>query len=92
MYMTELDKENIISKLKDNIMNINFTKRDGSTRRMKATLREDLIPQATKADPLSQKKIRNISPEVQPVWDIDNAGWRSFRWDSLIGANNVTGS
>ena len=50
------------------------------------------MPQATKADPLSQKKIRNISEEVQPVWDTDVKSWRSFRWDSLQGANNVATS
>ncbi len=87
-----MKRDELLEKLKNNIMNINFEKRDGSTRKMKATLREDIIPKATKADPLSQTKIRNISPDVQPVWDMDNEGWRSFRWDRLIGANNVAGS
>lgn len=86
------EKNDVIERLKNNIVNIKFTKRDGSTRNMKATLREDIIPQATKADPLSQKKIRNISEEVQPVWDTDVKSWRSFRWDSLQGANNVATS
>ena len=85
-------KDDVINDLKKNVVDIKFTKRDGSTRSMKATLREDIIPQATKADPLSQKKIRSISDEVQAVWDTDVKGWRSFRWDSLLGANNVATS
>ena len=35
-------KDDVIEKLKINIVNIKFIKRDGSTRNMKATLREDI--------------------------------------------------
>jgi hypothetical protein len=29
------------------------------------------------------KKVRAISSDVLPVYDIDAQGWRSFRWDSI---------
>ena len=63
-------KDDVINDLKKNVVDIKFTKRDGSTRSMKATLREDIIPQATKADPLSQKKIRRLpSPKEEKKWE-----------------------
>ena len=73
-------------QLLDNVMNITFTKKDGTQRVMKATLREDIIPAPTKEDPLTQKKVRAISEEVLPCWDVENEGWRSFRIDSIISA------
>jgi hypothetical protein len=74
----------LIEQLKDNIVLVEFTKKDGTVRAMKATLRGDILPQATKEDPLSQKKIRSINEEVIPCWDTENEGWRSFRVDSVV--------
>ena len=51
---------------------------------MACTLQEGEIPKANKEDPLSQKKIRKINPEVCAVWDLNAQGWRSFRWDKVI--------
>ena len=77
-------REEIISKLKDNVMLVSFKKKDGTYRNMKCTLQENIIPKATKEDPLSQKKIRALNEEVIPVWDIDKESWRSFRIDSIL--------
>jgi len=57
---------------------------------MKCTLQEDIIPQATKEDPLSQKKIRALNEEVLPVWDTEKSGWRSFRIDSVKSFSVLT--
>ena len=49
---------------------------------MKCTLDDQLIPQPEL--PLEEnKKEKKINPDVQAVWDIENEGWRSFRWDSV---------
>jgi hypothetical protein len=61
-----------------------FKKTNGEERDMICTLREDAIPQASKSDPLSQKKVRAVNEEVVPVWDVNAQGWRSFRVDSVI--------
>ena len=63
---------------------VKFKKVNGDLRDMTCTLKEDMIPSATKADPMSQKKIRAISDEVIPVWDVNAEGWRSFRVDSVV--------
>lgn len=67
--------------LKERVVTVAFTKKDGSERVMKATLSEEFIPQVTEsAEP---KKNRQVSDEAQAVYDVEAQGWRSFRWDSL---------
>jgi hypothetical protein len=50
---------------------------------MLCTLNPDLLPAQTDIEETVQKKTPN--PDVLAVWDIENAGWRSFRYDSIIG-------
>lgn len=61
---------------------ITFTKKDGTERTMRCTLMESALPAR---DPNAQAKPH--SADVQPVWDLDAGGWRSFRWDSVISFN-----
>lgn len=77
-------REDLIDILRDHVVTVTFTKRDGTERKMNCTLRSDMIPEATKSEPLSQEKIRQLNEEVVPVWDCDKEGWRSFRVDSII--------
>lgn len=77
-------REKLIEVLKDNVCVVSFKKKDGTNRNMKCTLKENIIPKATKEDPLSQKKIRALNEEVLPVWDVEKDGWRSFRIDSVV--------
>jgi hypothetical protein len=59
---------------------VTFIKADGSERVMRCTLNETLIPfESAPKGETSRKK----SDEVRPVYDLDAAGWRSFRWDSI---------
>ena len=76
-------REELINNLKENICVVSFKKKDGTNRNMKCTLKENVVPKATKEDPLSQKKIRALNEEVIPVWDVEKEGWRSFRVDSV---------
>jgi hypothetical protein len=50
---------------------------------MVCTLKEGVIPKATK-DPISQKKVRDVSEEVLAVWDVNKEGWRSFRVKNVV--------
>lgn len=70
-------------KLRENILNVVFVKKDGTERKMKCTLREDLIPALQKTTETDQKRVR--SDESLAVWDLEKDGWRSFRYDSIIG-------
>jgi hypothetical protein len=67
--------------LKERVVTLTFLKTDGSERVMQATLSEEIVPKAVEtAEP---KKVRKISDEAQPVFDVEAQGWRSFRWDSV---------
>ena len=60
-----------------------FTKVNGEERNMVCTLKEGIIPKASK-DPITQKKVRDISEEVLAVWDVNKEGWRSFRVANVV--------
>ena len=59
---------------------VTFTKKDGSTRKLRCTLNQTRIPR--KAG--NQETTRAASTESIPVWDLEANAWRSFRWDSVI--------
>lgn len=82
--MTQEEKDALAERLKSEEVTVKFKKVSGEERTMKCTLQESVIPPATKEDPLSQKKVRAVSPEVCSVWDIEAKGWRSFRWENVI--------
>lgn len=60
-----------------------FTKKDGTVRELLCTLMPSALPAQTDLEEAVQKKTPN--PEVLAVWDLENKGWRSFRYDSVIG-------
>jgi len=109
--MQEFDRDLLVHALRTSVVRLEFTKKSGEYRVMKATLKEDMIPsehqlQMVRAvgeetfQPKIEFKTRygmvanpfatsrgtgqvGTSGEVRPVYDLDNMGWRSFRWDSL---------
>ena len=79
-----MNRSEVIEQLKSEIINITFTKVDGSTRNMKATLSENEIPTASSASSAMK------APQTyQAVWDTEVNGWRSFKWDSIKEVNGV---
>jgi hypothetical protein len=69
--------------LRNGVVEVLFLKKDGTERRLICTLKADLLPAQTDLEEAVQKKTPN--PDVLAVWDTENQGWRSFRWDSIIG-------
>jgi len=76
-------KAELVELLKNNIVEVTFTKLNGDERVMPCTLKEDLLPPAKKDEPLTQKKVREVSEAVIPVWAIESNGFRSFRYDRV---------
>lgn len=68
--------------LKENILLVTFTKKDGTIRTMRCTLKADLLPAQTDIEEQVQKKAPN--PDALAVWDLEKAAWRSFRLDSIL--------
>jgi len=65
--------------LRTNYVNIHFRKKDGSIRIMNCTLQEGkTLDYEKKTD-----RVRAVSEENCPVFDIDKEEWRSFRYDSV---------
>lgn len=58
---------------------LSFKKKDGETREMLCTLKDELLPKK-EANGKEYKK----NPDVLAVWDCEKEGWRSFRYDSII--------
>lgn len=79
-----MKREDMITELTKRNCQVTFKKLNGEQRQMLCTLQEEVIPKATKADPLSMQKVRAISDEVIPVWDVSKQAWRSFRVDSVV--------
>ena len=74
-----MDRNVIQQALKENVVEVTFTKINGDERVMTCTLDSKLLPPATKDDAMSQKKVRELNEEVLSVWDVNAQGWRSFR-------------
>jgi hypothetical protein len=69
----ELERDTVLEMLRKNIMSVTFTKVDGTERTMKCTLLPEYVP-VPQGHAMKESTAQNIS-----VWDIDAAGWRSFR-------------
>lgn len=76
-----INKDTLRKELKEGVKTITFTKTDGSQRVLKCTLQESVLPIVDTTKTVAAKK---QSDEALAVWDIENAGWRSFRFDSII--------
>lgn len=74
-------KEKLKDILKQNTVNVSFTKVNGTERNMLCTLKESILP-IRDTNETSQKKQENDN--VLPVWDLEEKAFRSFRIDSVI--------
>ena len=72
----------IKNSLKENVVTVTFTKKDGNERIMHCTLDPAKLPPAQIVTE-ENKTPRKVSENTMAVYDIDNQGWRSFRWDSV---------
>jgi hypothetical protein len=56
-----------------------FTKKDGTLRTLVGTTDPALLPDPILAeDTANTKPARKTNPETVTIWDLENAGWRSF--------------
>lgn len=72
-------KKLLIDALRTNTAEIVFTKKDGTERKMLCTLQEWNIPKEHAPKGTGTEK----TGDVISVYDVENKGWRSFRFDSL---------
>lgn len=80
--MTDINFDSLITDLRKGEKTVNFTKRDGSTRRLRCTLQEGRIPPAT------SNESREPNPDLVVAWDVEKSAWRSFRKDSVLSVED----
>jgi hypothetical protein len=66
----------LLANLEESIVEVTFTKKDGTERVMNCTLLEDYLPETAGVG-------RSASVDTVSVYDVEVEGWRSFRWDSV---------
>ena len=76
------ERQWLVRLLQTGVVKVTFVKKDGSTREMNCTLREDLLRDiAIKKDHIHRFK---NNQEILIVFDVDIKQWRSFLWDSIV--------
>ena len=92
--MTAYIKEQLAEQLKTGVYEVIFEKKDGTTRVMKCSLKEEVIKPLVEARAKLLKegaevKTRAPNPNVLSVVDIEKNEWRSFRLDSIKEVNKL---
>lgn len=72
------------SLLKNEIVTITFTKKDGTERSMRCTLKQGLLPLTEVVESTEEDKPKRAKSETSvAVYDLDVEGWRAFSIDSV---------
>jgi hypothetical protein len=82
----EYQRDTLLADLRNNILEVTFTKVNGDRRSMRCTLMPNYLPENHNTNPTEQDKeklFHKENPEVLAVWDIQSGGWRSFRVNSV---------
>lgn len=88
-----VDRNAFLADLREGIMEVIFTKVDGSNRILNCTLNRFVVPPPPVLTEEEQakkdaKKPRKVNPDVCAVWDVDLKEWRSFRYDSVVSVQS----
>jgi len=65
--------------LTTDVATIVFSKKDGSTRTMICTTMAEYLPEFE----VSNEPLKSNESPIVTVWDLEQNGWRSFRFDSV---------
>lgn len=82
-------RNDLLQKLRTDIVNVEFTKADGSARKMRCTLLESSIPPEKRPKQTEIKEASSTIGSAVRVFDTEKGEWRSFRWESVVSINNV---
>ena len=81
-----IDRESLKADLRQNIIEIIFTKVDGTNRVMRCTLQPRMLPPlpVLTVEEAAAKKPKKVNPDILNVFDTDKSEWRSMKYDSII--------
>ena len=80
------NRDDILRDLRDNVIEVTFTKVDGTDRVMRCTLKPTILPESFRQnldEQKQEKEFHQTNPDVIAAWDVQKGGWRSFRVDSV---------
>lgn len=77
-----ITREGLVDRLKQTVVNVVFTKADGSERTMNCTLKLENIPK----DQHPKSTVKSESDQIR-VFDTDIQEWRSFNFSSVKTVN-----
>ena len=73
------------TQLRDEILEVTFTKVNGDKRVMNCTLMEGILPSNT----TENKTDKKVNEDILSVWDVDANGWRSFRMNTVTQVRQI---
>jgi hypothetical protein len=62
--------------LADRVVNVTFTKKDGTERVMNCTINPSMVPE-------TKNSTKKINESIMNVYDVELNAWKSFRWESI---------
>ena len=77
-----ITRKDLVDRLKQSVVNVVFTKADGSERTMNCTLKLENIPE----DQHPKSTFKSESDQIR-VFDTDIQEWRSFNFSSVKTVN-----
>ncbi len=79
-FSLDKSKESIQNLLRNFVAVVTFTKKDGTERVMKCTLKQDIaIPHERKTE-----RVKEPKDDLLPVWDIDANAWRTITVPNIL--------
>ncbi len=76
-----ITKNDLKNLLQNQIVQIEFLKKDGSKRIMQCSLKREFLPKNTDENLKKSPKKENLN--TLAVWDLNKSAFRSFRIDSI---------
>lgn len=78
--VVETIRKDLVKMLFNNVVIVHFTKKDGTNREMKCTLKPSLVvPYEKKTD----RQRNESNPEIVRVYDLDKQAWRTVNIDTI---------
>ena len=77
-----ITREYLIELLQNNEIIVRFTKKDGTAREMKCTLKRGKLPRREVTEGRDRPS-KEPNLDIIPVFDLEKKAWRSFRVDSV---------
>lgn len=78
----KFDAKTLVPLLQRSILQVTFTKKDGTARVMNCTLQSSVVPNLGSVVN-EEKAPKKKNDAVCPVWDVDENAWRAFRYDAI---------